>query len=260
MAFLDRLFSGAIVGAIIALALALGGMAFTGAAFSRVFLTCWPWCAAVVFAFHPYLFRDKGHAHARGSTKNVPEWGPKKIADFENSMDASSLINVLRDATPADRVSAREALVRIGPRDYHIVEMLLSGLKDDSDNVRLNAAMILAEIGDGRVVSSLTDALDDKSWIVVGYVSRALFKLGSRKGIAPSIGLLTSSKHNWFVKEFAAQVLGDIGDESAIPSLTAACQDSNERVKRAAEDAINKIRQSDGTAISHANPIEAVSN
>jgi len=115
------------------------------------------------------------------------------------------LVTVLNDKRPAVPKAAAEALVKFGKPAIKFVAPLLTHAEVP---FRLQAALILGDIGDPSVLPQIVTLISDKEWTV---------------------------------REAAAQVLGKIGDKEAVDPLSEMLLDTNPKVSAAATQALQKI-------------------
>jgi HEAT repeat protein len=105
------------------------------------------------------------------------------------------------------RPGACESLARIGAAS---VEPLISALKIDTVDVRLDVVSALARIGDKRAVKPLCELLlEDKESRVRAFAARALGELKDQSAVTPLIGALKDSDSQ--VRGDAAHALDSLG-------------------------------------------------
>ncbi len=186
------------------------------------------------------------------------------------------LLKILADEDKYIRMSAAEALGKIGPSaEPAIPELLETALVDSESSVRVFAAKALEKIGyaTNQVVSHLVTALEsnDNSLQTRENAAEALGNIGQiavpamphlvialkenkpsfLKNFNFSMGSLFSrssptalkDSHWWKVREAAAEAIGKIGPTAAqaIPSLIVALEDSKLDVRSASAEALGKI-------------------
>ncbi len=135
------------------------------------------------------------------------------------------------------RREALAALAKIGGEDAGLLSM---GLLDDHEaDVREAAARTLSALKVQRAVRPLLDLLArEKEQAVVEQVLRALGRIGD-PGAVPVIskkaagGLL--ARNSTEVRVAAIAALGDIGTPQALKTISAAAQDKNPEIQRAAQ-------------------------
>lgn len=165
------------------------------------------------------------------------------------------------------RAAAVEALGKIGSAEA--VPLLLTALDDVAEEeVVTPAAKILGDIGDPRAASHLCLRLPRLKIETKCIVRDALVRIGE-PAVKPLLGLLRDD--DWLnrqgvpevlvklgkvavedlcqmladpsasVKRRAADILGNIGDESSIEALNAATQDRDKAVRKTAEKALKRM-------------------
>jgi len=90
-----------------------------------------------------------------------------------------------------------------------------------------------------EVVNELLKALEDSDEYVRMYAAEALGKIGSETAIPGLLKALEDSDE--YVRRDAAEALGNIGSETAIPGLLKALEHSNKDVRGNAVEALGKI-------------------
>ena len=117
------------------------------------------------------------------------------------------------------------------------IDGLIRALRHEDEEVRLEAAEALGEIGDSRAVEPLIQALKDEDDDVQWGAAEALGKMGER-AVEPLIQALKDKN----VRSLATFALGEIGDSRAVEPLIQALKDEDEDFQEAA---IASIRQLD---------------
>ena len=114
------------------------------------------------------------------------------------------------------------------------VDRLIEDLKAHDWRTRWRAAGGLGKIGDARAIDPLIQALKDNDSGVRWRAAEALEK----------IRLIEDLKaHDWRTRWRAAEALGNIGDGRAVAPLIKSSNDQDGDVRKAAEDALEKILQ-----------------
>jgi len=111
------------------------------------------------------------------------------------------------------RNSSMELLVRFGSESVpHLIKLL----RDDNEEVRNFAAVMLGDIGNKMPVEALIRALSDKDANVSHSAAEALGKIGDRAALFPLIELL---KGDFWVQYSAITAIGAMRDYRAVPHL-----------------------------------------
>ena len=212
-------------------------------------------------------FAPEAHYFRSSAAEALGKIGDKRAVE--------PLIEALRDSFSDVRYYAARALGEI--RDSRVVEPLIEALRDEDYEVRGNAALALGKIGDKRAVEPLTKSLKNKDRGVRMRATEALDRLGwipkddsekTRYLIAkkqwdelvklgvPAVGSLIETledediniecgatiREGIAVREGAARTLGKIEDKRAVEPLTKALKDGDESIRRAAKNALEKIK------------------
>ncbi len=161
--------------------------------------------------------------------KNVRDYAADALGDVEDERAVGSLIGALRDDNSIVRRAAAISLGKI--RDARAVAPLIQSLRDKERHVVEAACWALGQIGNAAV-EPLVQAL------IEGRIpaAEALAMIG-KPAVEPLIQLLQHKD----VAHIAAATLGMMGDKQAIAPLTAALQDQNEKLRKAAEEALESI-------------------
>jgi HEAT repeat protein len=139
--------------------------------------------------------------------------------------DINSLIEELADNSNVVRMTAAVSLGNLG--DKKAVEPLIKALQDEYEYVRINAALALGNIGDKSAVEPLIKILEDQNeeLDLRGSVIKALGELRDNIGTEPLIKALDDV--DWNIRRNAAEALGKIGDVRAVGPLIKALQDKD---------------------------------
>ena len=135
------------------------------------------------------------------------------------------------------------------------IDIIQSGLSDESQEIRLLSISVLPDLGD-EFVPILRKMLEDKSDLVKIEAAHSLFKLGDKAGLPVLRNILaTEPKLSDKLKPFermkaiamgsarmkAARILGDIKDRESIPVLKKCLDDIDGRVIDACNISLAKL-------------------
>ncbi|MBI5207296.1 MAG: HEAT repeat domain-containing protein [Candidatus Firestonebacteria bacterium] len=187
-----------------------------------------------------------------------------------SQIDINELIEKLRDNDPSIRANAAKLLGEL--KDSQAVEPLIKALKDNNLEVQCKATEALGEIKDIRAIKPLIIDLQDRYGFGVDISINALKRIGKpaieslivalketqnkdtkiRENIKralmeigePAIEpLITSLKNeNWFLRQEAASLLGELKNIRAVEPLITNLEDQDFRVSWAAALALGKIK------------------
>jgi len=154
------------------------------------------------------------------------------------SMGITSIYSVLErgvrnDANADFRNGAMEILVAFG---REAVAPLVRLLRDQNEEVRNFASVMLGDIGHREAVGPLIKALSDKDVNVSHSAAEALGKIGDRSALFPLMELL---KGDFWVQYSAVTAIGAMRDYRAVPQLLQMLD--NELLAGAVIDALGQI-------------------
>jgi HEAT repeat protein len=122
---------------------------------------------------------------------------------------------LLKDLDPALRMQAALALGE--QRDVRAVEGLIETLKDEDTNVRYHAIEALGKLKAAQAVDALVEIAESRDFFLSFAALETLAKIGDAH-IAPRVVPLLEDE---FLREPAINLLGQLGDDSAVGPLTA---------------------------------------
>jgi HEAT repeat protein len=124
------------------------------------------------------------------------------LGRLDGSVARRTLLELSGDESAPVRAAALEALGDQGNRE--VVDRVIPGLRDPAIIVRVSAATALASLASPAAITALDDALEDES--------------NYRRG------------QSLWVRRYFVMALGDIGDDSAYPTLLRTLNDADQRV------------------------------
>lgn len=144
----------------------------------------------------------------------VREEALKAICAFAPEVAFPVLDSMLRDH---ENATVRNAAIEAFPRYGAQAGIHLGGLlKDEDEEIRQFAALILGEINDPFAVEKLVEALDDPDENVRHAAAESLGKIGDARAVPHLINSLNDS---FWIQYPAVVSLGQIGDPSAVSHL-----------------------------------------
>jgi HEAT repeat protein len=201
------------------------------------------------------------------------------LGEIRDTKAVDPLIQALKYEKKSPRLvtTAAWALSKIGEPT---VDPLIQALEDKSKNVRLAAVWALGEIKDSRAVGPLTQmvqpliqtlgskyssvrgatrgtltklrgskaagpliqALKYEDWDVRLAAAGALKQIRDSKAVEPLIQTLKGKGKDGDARLAAARALGEIKDSRAVGPLTQALNDEDSRVRKAAREALEKLK------------------
>ena len=186
------------------------------------------------------------HALTEVATKknisvNVREAAVRSLGNIGNPNAVDTLISILEDSSDEDTVRSDAALAlgRIG--DPKAIEPLIRTLKDEwkwrRSRPREAIAEALGAFRDPRAIDALIEALGSDFDTALA-AADSLMKLRDRRAVEPLISILDSGIKNAHKREFAAQILGVLGDPRAIPALVKALHDNSKLMRQYASESL----------------------
>jgi HEAT repeat protein len=212
--------------------------------------------------------RDFCFTYNEGKVKRM---GIADIKIMKEKRDVEGLINLLEcEDDYYLRSEVAKALGEVG--DRRSVDALIKALEDIAGVVRIEAAIALGKIRDGKAADHLVQSLDSKYDTLKFEAAKALEKLGwqpknnnekVKQLIAKGPKLFTEKQWedvrasneevqglfikvlntgNWFERWQAAEVLGEINNETAYKALNEALKsEKNDTVRSYMKKALEKI-------------------
>lgn len=162
------------------------------------------------------------------------------LANTDNPSVVSAFAEAINDTDVAVRRQIVKSLSKMGS-DPNTTSILLQALTDPDKDIRVQAIRALSECRDDAVIQGLVDRLADPEYDVRREVSAALRSIGKHASRYVSTCL---KNENPLVRKLAAEILGDLQDPGAAPTLISSFEDSDSDVRNAALDAVVKIGNS----------------
>lgn len=120
------------------------------------------------------------------------------------------------------------------------IKKLIVQLKDKNKNVRESAAKALCAIGT-LAVPALLKAMQDADKKAYERLVTVLDRIEDKSTVPDLIGILLKNKIGG-LRIFAAEALGNTGDKRAVPALIEALKNEDGEVRKAAKEALKKIK------------------
>ncbi|HLY07741.1 MAG TPA: HEAT repeat domain-containing protein [Planctomycetota bacterium] len=162
---------------------------------------------------------------------------------------APALTKTLADDDAGVRLASARALFSIlGSEAQAAIPVLAQALKDENPDLRRDAASVLGDFGGAgkTALPALTPALKDPDGGVRCAAAWAVARItggqATQRAVEVLIGGLKDKEPR--ARQDAARILGDVGTDarSAAPALTAALDDENDDVRKAAAEALGKVQ------------------
>jgi serine/threonine-protein kinase len=126
--------------------------------------------------------------------------------------------------------------------DPRALSILVEALRDSSLKVKAEAVRAIVKLGEqatGPVINSLNDAMDEGDYMTARFAAKTLGLIGDRS-ISPVLIELISSDDKFVACE-AVLALGRLEETKAVAELTALLEDANGNVRFAAAEALGRI-------------------
>ncbi len=144
-------------------------------------------------------------------------------------------------AALADERLRREAVRKLAwLGDARAARPLIDTIRQDDHPKLLEPASDALKKMGSAAVEPLVDALHDESSHVREFAADVLGEIQDKRAIRPLIQVLQSDSSS-IVRQVAASALGKLGSGESIEALIAALQDPNKFVRRAAVEALGQI-------------------
>lgn len=158
----------------------------------------------------------------------------------------TSLIAALSSSDAASRADAAERLAQLGPKARSAAMALVLACGDDDETVRQWATDALEGIGppEAADVAQLASLAEAKSLDVAYWAVTLLGRLkGDAATAVDALATVVAGRGDLIVRQRAAWALGEIGPSAAkaVPALQKAGADSDPRLSRLAQEAIEHI-------------------
>ncbi|NER91243.1 HEAT repeat domain-containing protein [Moorena sp. SIO3A2] len=164
------------------------------------------------------------------------------------------LLAQLKDQNSDVRVSAADALDKLGNSSETVINALLAKLQDENSDVRWRAARALGKLGNSSetVVITLLAKLQDENSNVRGWAADALSRLGNSSETVVSTLLARLQDPDPDVRVSAADALGNLGNSSEIlvSTLIERLQDDDYFVRWRAAYGLGNLGNSSETVVS----------
>ncbi|HKP87888.1 MAG TPA: protein kinase [Blastocatellia bacterium] len=185
-------------------------------------------------------------------------WSEKIDADFEDVLAIQDRISeriiagvsgdqlpvdptqLLKDENEEIRVDAVRTLKF--SHDPRALSAMVEALRDASLKVKAEAAQGIVALGEqaaGPVIRVLNDAMDEGDNLTARFAAKALGMIGDRK--ISSVLVVMLKADDKFVACESALALGRLGETKAVPDLIALLEETNGNVRFAAAEALGQI-------------------
>jgi hypothetical protein len=178
-----------------------------------------------------------------------------KAATALGSLGPPAISHLIRRLPTRNRAAKLGIVAALGEtRDPRAIEPLVKDLRDPSAEVRWGVALALGEIGDGRAIAPLIPCLRDPDRYVRYGTALALQRLGWTPGNDGERASLQLGLQDWAglaalgppaipaldlalrdrertVRLRAVEVLGEIGNDAAIPAILRGLRDPDDEVR-----------------------------
>ncbi len=163
---------------------------------------------------------------------------PEALAKIGNESVFNNLVEAFNTSDREVRPNIALALGNF--RKDMAVELLISGLSDLDVNVRYACVTSLGKIKAMDAVSYLLGCLGESNeWLFLNVID-ALAKIGSHKATNPLIAFYARER-NERKRAAVISALGQLGDLTAVATLTRALKDSDDRVKANAIEGLARL-------------------
>jgi HEAT repeat protein len=164
------------------------------------------------------------------------------LGDHHDPRAVDALIQTLEDQSEdcATRIQAAHALGRMG--DPKAIEPLIRTMEEEwgdcAKGLRYAIAEVLGEFRDPRATDTLVKLLG-WDYFTASKAAYSLKKLRDRRAVEPLIRRIENKRFGGYQRQFAAEILGVLGDPRAIPALAKALHDNDEGIRKAASKSLS---------------------
>ncbi|MFX1520715.1 MAG: HEAT repeat domain-containing protein [Promethearchaeota archaeon] len=167
------------------------------------------------------------------------------LGELRDERSAEPLIKALKDKDSGVRMFSARALGRLG--DERALDPILELLSDKDTSVSQWACEAIGELGIARqdAIDTLKRLLKHKNKRLELSAAGSLGRLGDKSGFDLAMDVLEGGrlrKGDKFLRAYAAEALGYIGDPLASPLLMEAAQSKDKFLREAAIKALERIR------------------
>jgi glycerate kinase len=180
----------------------------------------------------------------KDSDSEVRIYAARSLAAQTDSRAIEPLIVALQDEDPAVREEVVRALGELAEalNSPRAIEPLAETLKDTDWGTRQSAAEMLIRLKQEHVDDAerllLTDLVSLTDEIKLG-AAWSLIEVGDERALDPLVELLNHPDAR--ISSNAARGLGELGDQRAVIALTAALSHANDTLRKAAQDALDRL-------------------
>ncbi|MBN1309170.1 MAG: HEAT repeat domain-containing protein [Chitinispirillaceae bacterium] len=170
-----------------------------------------------------------------------------KLSTFEKLDEKllPKLLEAFEDNDPLVREFTIKAIGKMGPRTDGVPQAIKNGLRDPDLSVRRASAAIFSTMNPvpSEILFTLAESLGDKDSLLRSFVRSTFIDLGPI-GVNALVRICQSG--NVDLRCLAVTTLGTIGCEAkrALPTLKELLNDTNDQVRTAAQQSIERIQYS----------------
>jgi serine/threonine protein kinase/HEAT repeat protein len=186
------------------------------------------------------LWSEKIDADAKDVLKIQDRISERIIAGVSGGQAAVDPTHLLKDENEEIRLDAVRTLKF--SHDPRALSALVEALRDASLKVKAEAVQAIITLGEqatGPVISLLNDATDEGDHLTARFAAKALGLIGDKTISAVLVELLKSDDK--FVACEAMLALGRLGESRAVPDLIALLGEPNGNIRFAAAEALGQI-------------------
>jgi len=186
------------------------------------------------------LWSEKIDADAKDVLKIQDRISERIIAGVSGGQAAVDPTHLLKDENEEIRLDAVRTLKF--SHDPRALSALVEALRDASLKVKAEAVQAIITLGDqatGPVIGLLNDATDEGDHLTARFAAKALGLIGDKSISSVLVELLKSDDK--FVACEAMLALGRLGESRAVPDLIALLEEPNGNIRFAAAEALGQI-------------------
>lgn len=179
-----------------------------------------------------------------------------RVVVKEEPMDSAYIASLVQQLETPDTTAQRAVMDELELEGSEAIGVLAANLAFSSPRVKAALVQVMGAIGDESALLPLMRYVWDSRQAIQestarGLAMKAIVEIAGPQHASRMLSFLldTSRDQDPFVRGWVAQALGNFGDPSARPILTDMLRDDDLTVREHAEQALQRLRDADGSAL-----------